>query len=188
MQLGNKYLKIFINSINIPLYYFLSIFYKKINGANPLYILGSVFFTQKILGFNRQVPWPAHFSSKFRNVKNIKIGNRSFPGWGPGCYIQGKNGIIIGNNCRFAPNIGIISANHNQNDYDKWDKTDPIIIGDNVWVGMNSIIMPGVNIGSNVIIGAGSIVTKNIPSNSIAVGNPCKVIKEKDTYQGKSYA
>jgi maltose O-acetyltransferase len=54
---------------------------------------------------------------------------------------------------------------------------EPVIIGDNVWIGGSVTILPGVTIGDNVTIGAGSVVTKDIPSNSIAVGNPCKVIK-----------
>jgi maltose O-acetyltransferase len=54
----------------------------------------------------------------------------------------------------------------------------PITIGDNVWIGGNVVINPGVTIGNNVVIGAGSIVTKNIPDNVIAVGNPCKVVRE----------
>ena len=54
----------------------------------------------------------------------------------------------------------------------------PIEVGNNVWIGGNVVVLPGVTIGDNVVIGAGSIVTKDIPSNSVAVGNPCKVIKE----------
>ena len=54
----------------------------------------------------------------------------------------------------------------------------PITVGDNVWIGGNVVVLPGVTIGSNSVIGAGSVVTKDIPSNVVAVGNPCKVIKE----------
>ncbi|WP_363315970.1 DapH/DapD/GlmU-related protein [Chryseobacterium sp.] len=53
----------------------------------------------------------------------------------------------------------------------------PITVGDNVWLGGNVVVLPGVTIGSNSVIGAGSIVTKDIPSNVVAVGNPCKVVK-----------
>lgn len=56
--------------------------------------------------------------------------------------------------------------------------TKPVKIGDNVWVGGNSVIFPGITIGNNVTIGAGSVVTKNIPDNVLAFGNPCRVIKE----------
>ena len=57
-------------------------------------------------------------------------------------------------------------------------RTAPVIIGDNAWIGGGAIILPGVTIGNNVVIGAGSVVTKDIPDNLIAVGNPCRVIKE----------
>jgi len=60
--------------------------------------------------------------------------------------------------------------------------TKPIVVGDNVYIGYNTMILPGVNIGNNVVIGAGSIVTKDIPDNSVAVGNPAKVIKTSDEY------
>ncbi|WP_404441898.1 hypothetical protein LG307_11355 [Sutcliffiella horikoshii] len=56
--------------------------------------------------------------------------------------------------------------------------TKSVTIGDNVWIGGNAVILPGVTIGDNAVIGAGSVVTKSIPENSLAVGNPCKVVKE----------
>lgn len=57
----------------------------------------------------------------------------------------------------------------------------PIKVGNNVWIGGNVVVLPGVTIGDNVVIGAGSVVNKDIPSNSVAVGNPCKVIKSLET-------
>jgi acetyltransferase-like isoleucine patch superfamily enzyme len=166
----------------------IKLFYPKAKGINPLHILATSFFTQKILRINGRVPWPVNFRSRVLYHRNIFIGNRSAPGWSHGCYIQGRNGLIIGNNLRMGPNVGLISANHSTDDYDKWDKTEPIIIGDNVWIGMNSVILPGVKIGNNVIIGANSLVTKDIPDNVIAVGNPCKVLKQKEDYKGKDYS
>ena len=67
----------------------------------------------------------------------------------------------------------------------KWDKIAPITIGNNVYIGEGCIILPGVNIGNNVIIGARSIITKDIPNNSVAVGSPAKVIKSIDDYYNK---
>lgn len=104
------------------------------------------------------------------------------------CYIQGRNGIFIGHNLRVGPGVGLISANHDIDDYDRWPETEPIRIGDNVWIGMNSVVLPGITIGDNVVIASGSIVTQNIPSDSIAAGNPCRVIKEKTPYRGKDYS
>jgi len=140
------------------------------------------FFYQKILLNNFFIPWPVHFTSYITSWKNIKFGKKCSPGSSPCQYIQGTNGIIMGDNVQLAPGVQIVSANHDFSDYDKSIKSPPIKIGSNVWIGSNSIILPSINIGSNVIIGAGSIVTKDIPPNSIAVGNPCKVIKHKTPY------
>jgi acetyltransferase-like isoleucine patch superfamily enzyme len=86
-----------------------------------------------------------------------------------------------------GPGVGLISANHDVNDYDSWPPAPPIVIGDNVWLGMNSVVLPGVTIGDNVVVASNSVVSKDIPANSIAAGNPCKVLKEKAPYQGKDY-
>lgn len=134
---------------------------------------------QKILRINADVPWPVHFTSKVRGAKNIQKGIVCDPGDNLGVYIQAMNGIIMGNNVGISPGCKIISANHNNENHSTHDKAPPIRIGNNVFIYANSVVLPGVTIGDNVVIGAGSVVTKDIPSNSIAVGNPCKVIKEK---------
>ncbi|MGL5902975.1 MAG: sugar O-acetyltransferase [Cetobacterium sp.] len=106
------------------------------------------------------------------------------------CTFLDDNKIIIGNNALIAPNVQIYTAFHPLNAIDRFGQvkedgtfefcktqTAPVIIGDNVWIGGGVIILPGVTIGNNVVIGAGSVVTKDIPSDSLAFGNPCKVIK-----------
>ncbi len=91
----------------------------------------------------------------------------------------------IGNDVAIAPNCTIIGANHN---FDKIDvpikkqgssNRGGVVIEDNVWIGANCVVLDGVTIGRGCVIGAGSIVTKSIPPYSIAVGNPCKVIKSR---------
>lgn len=99
-----------------------------------------------------------------------------------------NNKISIGKNGLIAPYVQVYTAIHplsaSERIIEKGSEssyltsTKPVIIGDNAWVGGNSIIFPGVKIGSNVTIGAGSVVTKNIPDNVLAFGNPCEVIKE----------
>lgn len=88
--------------------------------------------------------------------------------------------IRIGNNVMFAPNVSLFTA-ANTLDSEKRNSgiefVLPITIGDNVWIGGNSVVMPNVTIGNNVVIGTGSVVTKDIPDNSIAVGNPCRVLR-----------
>lgn len=95
-----------------------------------------------------------------------------------GCYIQGINKIYIGDNTIFAPGIKIISANHDKRDFLKHDKAiGPVRIGNNCWLGANSVILPGVELGNNVIVGAGSVVTKSFGDNLVIAGNPAKIIK-----------
>lgn len=163
---------------------FMRLGYRHRTGIDPLIAVALYLFPQKVLRINGMTPWPVDFRSKVTFPQRITVGTFCFPGLSPGCYIQGKNGIKFGDNVRLGPNVGIISANHSLEDYEEHIPTDPIEIGDNVWIGMNSVVMPGVKIGDNVVIGAGSIVTRDIPSNSIAVGNPCKVRQEKPPYTG----
>lgn len=152
-----------------------------------LYLIYHIFF-QKVLRINGSVGWPVHYTSRVLSKENITIGYNSAPGINSGCYVQGRAGIIIGNNLRMGPGCGLISANHNIDNYDEWIDEGPIIIGNNVWLGMGVVILPGVTIGDNVVIAANSVVNKNIPSNVIAGGIPCKVIKEKSEYKGIDYS
>lgn len=136
------------------------------------------FFYQKILRVNGGVKWPVHRTSLVLSPEKIKKGYMCDPGDNLGNYIQASNGIEFGNNVELGPGVKIISSNHEFEDFSKIKKSVPIKIGSNVWIGANSVVLPGVSIGDNVIIGAGSIVTKNIPSNSISIGNPSRVVKE----------
>jgi len=95
-------------------------------------------------------------------------------------YLMDSGGITIGKHCFIGPNCGMYTAVHatiaeqrNQG----LEKALPIKIGDNCWLGGGVSILPGVTIGSNTIVGAGSVVTKDIPDNVVAVGNPCRVLR-----------
>ena len=168
-------------------FFWLKWFYPKAHEFEVAYLL-AYFVPQKILRNNGRIPWPVHKTSRVLYHKNIQVGNRSAPGLNSGCYVQGRGGIIIGSNFRMGPNVGLISANHDPENYDQWiDVGKPIVIGDNVWVAMNSVVMPGISIGSNVIIGANSVVTKDIPKNSVTADVPCKVIHCKSSYKGKTF-
>ena len=92
--------------------------------------------------------------------------------------MQAQGGIYIGDKCLIGHNTVIATINHEINPKIRRDLIPKkVVIGNNVWIGSGSIILPGVSIGNNSIIGAGSVVNKNIPGNCIAVGNPAKVIK-----------
>ena len=109
---------------------------------------------------------------------NISIGENFYANFD--CVILDVAPVTIGDNVKFGPRVGIYTAGH---------PIDPAVrarglefgrrisIGDNCWIGANVSINPGVTIGNNVIIGSGSVVTKNIPDEAIAAGNPCKVIR-----------
>lgn len=89
--------------------------------------------------------------------------------------------VNIGKNCFIAPNVVISCAGHSIDAKEREEGvlvSKPITIGDNVWIGANATLIGGIKIGSNVVIGAGSVVTKNIPSNVVAVGNPCKILRK----------
>ena len=164
----------------------LRLFYPRSQGITYLELLYN-FIPQKILRINGRVPWPVHWTSTVYFYKKIQVGRNTAPGSNSCCYVQGRNGIIIGDNLRMGPGVGLISANHDPSDYDRWIVEDPIRIGNNVWIGMNVVIMPGVVVGDNVIIGANSVVNQDIPPDSIAAGIPCKVIKAKGPYTGKKF-
>lgn len=89
--------------------------------------------------------------------------------------------IYVGDNTMFGPNVTLATAGHPVHPELRKRSAQynlPIKIGNNVWIGANSVVLPGVNIGDNSIIGAGSIVTKDIPPNVVAVGNPCRIMRE----------
>lgn len=98
-----------------------------------------------------------------------------------GLIILDAGKVIFGNDVFIAPNCGFYTSGH-PIDFERRNKgleyAYPIIVGNNVWFGAGVQVMPGVTIGSNVVIGGGSIVVRDIPSNSVAVGNPCRVIRE----------
>lgn len=110
---------------------------------------------------------------------NIEIGENFYSNHN--LVILDANKVEFGDNVFIAPNCVFYTAGHPL-DYQTRNKgleyAKPIKVGNNVWIGGNVIVVPGVTIGDNVVIGAGSVVVKDIPSNSVAVGNPCKVIKK----------
>lgn len=115
--------------------------------------------------------------------ENFSIGNNS----SISCYtvIYSAHGVEIGNNCLISSNCGISSINHiidsanRTNDpADVGQLCKPVKIGNNVWIGMNACILPGVTIGDNAIIGSGSVVSKNVPANEIWVGNPARKLRD----------
>lgn len=110
---------------------------------------------------------------------NIEIGDHFYSNFNLTILDCAK--VSIGSHAFFGPNVAIYTAGHPIHHYlrnKEYEWAQPITIGDNVWLGGNVVINPGVSIGNNVVIGSGSVVTKNIPDNVFAAGNPCKVIRQ----------
>jgi acetyltransferase-like isoleucine patch superfamily enzyme len=138
-----------------------------------------ILIMQKILGFNKNAYWPVHFTSKINGPKFVYCGIETCPGYMPGCYIQGYGGIYIDDYTQIGPNVGLISSNHSVVDNRKGIYKNPIKIGKYCWLGMNSVILPGVELGDFSIIGAGTIVTKSFPEGYVVLGGaPARVIKK----------
>lgn len=96
------------------------------------------------------------------------------------CVILDGAPVTFGDNVFIAPNCGFYTAGHPldvQQRNQGLEYAKPIHVGNNVWIGAHVSVLPGVTIGDNCVIGAGSVVTKDIPANSLAVGNPCRVIR-----------
>jgi len=142
---------------------------------------------QKILRINSETPWPVHWSSVVSFPKNIRLDPPTANlGAMPGCYIQAINGIQVGKNTIVGPGVKIISGNHNIYNFKKYDPDDPIMIGNNCWIGANAVILPGVKLADHTIVAAGAVVTKSIlEGDCIVAGIPAKVIKKIERYQAR---
>ena len=119
---------------------------------------------------------------------NIEVGENFYANYNAVILDVGK--VTIGDNVLLAPGVGIYTAGHPVHPVSRasgYEYGIPITIGNNVWIGGNAVILPGVNIGDNVVIAAGSVVTKDIPSGVIAAGNPCRVVREITEEDRKYY-
>jgi maltose O-acetyltransferase len=106
------------------------------------------------------------------------IGARTFANWGLVALDVGR--ITIGDDVQIGPNVQLLTATHPVEPEPrraKWEGSRPIVIGNNVWLGGGVIVCPGVTIGENTVVGTGAVVTRDLPANVVAVGNPARVIR-----------
>ena len=109
---------------------------------------------------------------------NLRIGARTFVNFG--LVALDVAAITIGDDVQIGPNVQLLTPTHPvepEPRRDKWEAARPITIGDNVWLGGGVIVLPGVNIGANTVVGAGAVVTKDLPADVVAVGNPARVVR-----------
>ena len=123
--------------------------------------------------------FPVHRSCTISNIRKIYVGINSTVAR-PGCYLQGAGTIRLGDYVQLAPNVGILSANHDLYDQRRYNVA-PIVIGDYSWIGMNSIVTAGVTLGPRTIVAAGAVVTHSFPEGfCVLAGVPAKVVKYLD--------
>jgi len=155
--------------------WFLRIFYN--TRDSEAIVTFRTWFFQKVLGFNRKAYWPVHFTSTISGYKNMYVGIGSAPGLAPGCYIQGVGKIYIGNYVGIGPNVGLLSGTHQVFDLTKY-KPGTIKIGNYCWIGMNSVILPNVELGDFTIVQAHSLVKDSFKDSYCVIGgNPATLIK-----------
>ncbi|CAM4160843.1 acyltransferase [Lederbergia lenta] len=141
-------------------------------------------FMQKIIGYNRTCPFPVSFRNEIGQWKNIKFDIDDLNNFQHyGVYFQSWHcDITIGKGTYIAPNVGLITENHDINNLDQHNEPEPIKIGKSCWIGMNAVILPGVCLGDNTIVGAGAVVTRSFPEGNCVVGGvPAKKIKSLET-------
>lgn len=120
--------------------------------------------------------------------KHVHFGNNVYANFG--LTLVDDTDIYVGDKVMFAPNVTVATAGHPIDPelrYQAMQYNIPVHIGENVWIGANSVVLPGVTIGDNSVIGAGSVVTKDIPPNVVAVGNPCRVLREIGEHDREFY-
>lgn len=134
-------------------------------------------FTELLGGFGEgaEIRPPFRCDYGFRTT----LGARSFANFG--LVVLDVAEVTIGEDVQIATNVQLLTATHPLEPgprRDKWESAEPIVIEDNVWLGGGAIVCPGVRIGENTVVGAGSVVTKDLPPNMVAVGSPARVVRE----------
>ena len=141
----------------------------------------------ELLGKTGRAPWinaPFHCDYGW----NIEVGDNFFANYNLTILDVGK--VTIGSNVQFAPNVSIYTAGHPLHPDSRnsgYEYGLPVTIGDNVWIGGNVVLLPGVTVGSNSVIGAGSVVSRDIPEWVVAVGSPCRVVRRITEEDRKYY-
>lgn len=137
-------------------------------------------FARFLLGTNKGVRFPVSPRISVAGPQNIDFHPDDLNNFQTaGNYFQAIGKITIGRGTYIAPNVGLITANHDPADLDKHLPSKPIVLGEKCWIGMNSVILPGVTLGPGTVVGAGSVVTKSFPKgHCVIAGNPARLLRE----------
>lgn len=134
---------------------------------------------QKLLGFNRHVPWPVTPLARVLEPDGIDFDPDDINNFqSHGCYFSNAHGgrIVIGKGTYIAPNVGLITTNHDPRDPDRHLPPRDVVIGEQCWIGMNAVILPGVVLGDRTVVAAGSVVGRSFRRGSLVlVGVPARV-------------
>ena len=137
-------------------------------------------WVKNILRLSRPMPFPTALTCVISNAQNIHFHPEDINNFqSPGTYFQNFDAhIYIGKGSYIAPNVGIITANHELSNLDVHLNGKDVVIGEKCWIGMNSVVLPGVILGSGTIVAAGAVVTKSFPQGNVVLGGvPAKVLK-----------
>lgn len=137
-------------------------------------------WVRNILRLDKTYPFPVGLGARISNARNITFHPDNLDNFqSPGLYLQNFAGhITLGRGCYLAPNVGIITANHDPLNPDQHLAAQDVVIGEGCWIGMNSVIMPGVVLGPKTVVGAGSVVTKSFEKGNVVIaGAPARFIK-----------
>jgi maltose O-acetyltransferase len=149
----------------------------RINSADPTDRAGRRALLEEMLGAigeGSEIRPPAWFDYGSHTF----IGARTFVNFGLVCLDVAR--VTIGDDVQVGPNVQLLTPTHPTEPEPrraKWESASPIVIGDNVWLGGGVIVCPGVSIGENTVVGAGAIVTRDLPANVVAVGNPARIVR-----------
>lgn len=139
------------------------------------------FLARNVLRLAPPLRCPVSLGCSISNLENITFDVEDINNFqGNGTYFQNFNGhITLGKGCYIAPNVGIITSNHDLDDLDKHLPGQNVVIGEKCWIGMNSVILPGVTLGPKTIVAAGSVVNKSFLSGNVVIGgSPARVLKQ----------
>lgn len=137
-------------------------------------------WTRNILRLDKTYPFPVALGARISNAQNIAFHPDNLDNFqSPGLYLQNFAGhITLGHGCYLAPNVGIITANHDPFNPDEHLDAQDVVIGAGCWIGMNSVILPGVVLGPKTVVGAGSVVTRSFADgHAVIAGAPARLIK-----------